>query len=230
MEKQKISIILPVLNERELIEGCLEHLLSLKPDEIIVADGGSSDGTAEWLRDCELPVQVIQTPPGRARQMNAGAVQAKSEILLFAHADLIFPADALARIRNALEQGREYGGFFKKYRPESFLMKLYRWSLNHLYLNFFKRLVGSNGLFMNRSFYHKIGGFPNVPFMEDLELMREALRHASPTIISDSSVLVSSRRYQQKGSLRQMVRNGLILFQYTFLKKSPQELEDIYRK
>jgi rSAM/selenodomain-associated transferase 2 len=164
-----VSIIVPVLNEADLIDASLRQLRNLGPDlEIIVVDGGSTDGT--WSLAEPLADRVISARRGRASQMNAGAKIARSGVLWFMHADLEAPVGAVAEIQSALTNPRIVGGCFRLRfpRPES----VYRVSdsLGNLGVNLFGFALGDHGIFCRRQAFRQVGGYPELPILEDAEI------------------------------------------------------------
>lgn len=221
-----ISLVVPVLNERALIGEALAHFAGLGADQLIVVDGGSSDGTDRAVR--MVPgVTLVQTAPGRARQMNAGAQAATGQILLFAHADMTFPREAMARIRAVMAHGVIGGGFFKRYAPSSPLLGAYGWFLNYGWLWGLRRLVGTNGLFVRRDRFLALGGFPEMPFLEDLAF-GDALRRGGHIGVIRAPVTVSARRYRTAGILRQIMVNARVLFDYEWRGLAPERLRVVY--
>ncbi|MBI1953871.1 MAG: glycosyltransferase family 2 protein [Candidatus Omnitrophica bacterium] len=222
----KISIILPVFNERDLIERALTHLTGLVPNELLVVDGGSRDGTDRVAR-AYPGVSLLRAARGRAHQINAGAHASAGEILLFAHADMAFPRDAIERIQSVIGNGSVGGCFFKRYEPDSPLLRWYAWGLNHLFLAGMRRMVGTNGLFVRRDCFLTLGGFPEVPILEDL-IFADRLCLCGRLGVVREPVIVSARRYRKAGTLKQVLINGRILFAYDFLHQSPDQLQSLY--
>lgn len=220
-----ISLIVPVLNERALIGEALAHFAGLGADHLIVVDGGSSDGTDRAARRCP-GVTLMQTAPGRARQMNAGANVSTGQILLFAHADMRFPADAMARIRAAMDRGVVGGGFFKRYAPSGPLLGVYGWVLNYGMLWGLRRLVGTNGIFLRRDRFLTLGGFPEMPFLEDWAF-GGVLRRGGRIGVIRTPVTVSARRYHAAGTLRQIMVNARVLCEYG-RGRTPTQLRAVY--
>lgn len=216
------------MNERPLIEGTLAHLSALGAQELIVVDGGSRDGTAEaaaGFRGARL--RLIRVPAGRAAQMNAGARQARGEVLLFAHADLRFPPDAFDQIRLRVEAGCVGGGFFKRYVPESGPLRLYGWGQNRLLFEGLRWMVGTNGIFARRDLFERLGGFPEVPLLEDLKFSR-SLRSRGRLGVIRTPLRVSARRYQQRGVWRQIGLNGRILLESRWGRRADMRLKRMY--
>jgi rSAM/selenodomain-associated transferase 2 len=208
-----ISIIVPTLNEADLIEPFLERLRDRAADaEIIVADAGSSDSTAGLA--VPLADQVVQSKPGRAVQMNAGAVVASGEILWFLHVDAEAPEGCLEEIQRIMDDPKVAGGFFRIRLPRAAVYRLTD-SFAH-YAGILLRIrCGDHGLFCRRTTFIEIGGFPEIPLMEDVEFFRQLQRRGRVTH-SHKRILVSARRYETVGRLRLTLAYGLIAALYIF--------------
>ena len=170
-----LSIIVPVLNEAELIAGFLRQLRDLGPNlEIIVVDGGSSDGT--WSLAEPLADRVILARRGRASQMNAGAEIARGEVLWFLHADLDVPPGSVAEIESALTDPRMVGGCFRLRFPRRELIYRVSDSLGNVGVDLFGFALGDHGIFCRRAAFRQVGGYPEVPILEDAEIYRRLRR------------------------------------------------------
>ncbi|RJQ45855.1 MAG: glycosyltransferase [Gammaproteobacteria bacterium] len=199
MNETHISIILPTLNEADGIVDTLHPLQvwRMRGHEIIMADGGSDDATVTlagpWVD------KVIRSGRGRAVQMNAGARAARSDILLFLHADTQLPPDADALILDAL-QARAWGRFDVRLSGAHPLLRVVE-----TLMNWRSRLTGiatgDQALFVRRGLFEKIGGFPQIPLMEDIALCRKLKKYGPPLCLKQR-VLTSSRRWEQHGILR----------------------------
>lgn len=206
-----VSIIVPVLNEAALIDVFLGHLATETPDaEIIVADGGSADDTAARAA---RRARVIAAPRGRARQMNAGAAAASGDIFWFLHADSRLPPGAVAAIDAALQAPEVAGGCFRLRIPERHLLYRVSDALGNRAVDLFRLACGDHGIFLRRAVFSKIGGYRDLPFMEDLDLYRRArargrMRQLPPAITT------SARRWQRQGLLRTTAVDTLLLALY----------------
>ena len=211
-EHQEISIIVPVLNEAPLIAGFLQHLRVRAPDaEIIVADGGSTDGTAEALE--KTGTQVVKTRPNRAAQMNAGAHVAGGSILWFLHVDLTVPEGCLDEIRRSLAEPGVVGGFFRIRLPGSGLVYRLTDEFAHYAGILLRMRCGDHGIFCRRSDFFALGGFAEMPLMEDVAFFRR-LRSRGRLRILDKRIIADDRRYQAIGPARLTVAYGLIAALY----------------
>jgi rSAM/selenodomain-associated transferase 2 len=198
-----ISVVIPTLNEEAYIAETLTLLRQHRPREIIVVDGGSTDATCQRTAEADL---LIHSSPGRAEQMNRGAEHASGDILLFLHADCSLETGALQEVERCLG-GRKIaaGCFTMKVRESGLFYRLIdscataRFRLTGL-------AYGDQGLFLRRELFARLGGFPPVRFMEDLLFSRRLRRHGRMVVIP-KRILVSPRRWQRAGLMRQTLRN-----------------------
>ena len=208
-----VSVIVPALNEAGGIARCLASVAG-QPGlaETIVADGGSTDGTAEAARVALPSATVLTTARGRARQMNAGARASTGDVLLFLHADTRLPPDALGRVRAALADGAVMGGCFQtRFELDDApfgalgrgLMRLWQ---GRLWMRWHRFAFGDRALFARRTTFEAVGGYPDQPMFEDLDLVR-ALRQRGRFAFVQADVVTSARRFARHGALRQQLRN-----------------------
>ena len=195
----RISVILPVLNEEKTISRTLAAVMALHPHEIIVVDGGSADRTR---RICvEAGAKVLMTGPGRARQMNRGALDASGDILLFLHADTRLPASALRDIAAALNDARYVGGRFDvELDSDRWLLKVVGFMIS-LRSRLSNVGTGDQAIFVRREILAELGGFPDMPLMEDIAFCR-MLRRAGKVACLRSKVVTSARRWEAGGVWR----------------------------
>jgi rSAM/selenodomain-associated transferase 2 len=223
----EVSVVVPVLNEVELIASFLAHLAERAPGaEVIVADGGSEDGTAE--RAAGEGARVVRAPRGRAVQMNVGAAQAGGRVLWFLHADSRLPPEPLREIARALEDPRLAAGCFRLRIPRP--DPIYRVSdtLGNLGVDLFRIALGDHGIFCRREAFEAVGGYPPVPLMEDAELYRRLRRQGQVRQLRPS-IETSPRRYQELGPYRTTLVYGLILACYA-AGVSPVTLSRLYHR
>lgn len=203
-----ISIIIPVLNESQTIGSCLLHLRKqIERHEIIVVDGGSNDDTVNIVKAFS-DVKWLCSPPGRGNQMNRGAEAAKGDLLLFLHADTCLPPEGLTGIEALMSrEGIVAGSFSLSFGDSDSLLKLYALfsRINHLLFTY-----GDQGLFMTRSIFELIGGFQEIPIMEDVEIQKR-LRKMGRFVKIRQPVITSARRFLTNGILKQQFINiGLV--------------------
>ncbi|MDG6256940.1 MAG: TIGR04283 family arsenosugar biosynthesis glycosyltransferase [Methanomicrobiaceae archaeon] len=202
-----ISIITPVLNEEAEIGPFCAHLAGLQGSfECLVVDGGSTDGTVAEVRRQEAglpyPLHLLVVPRGRAVQMNAGAVTATGEILLFLHADCRIPGDSLAVIEAAVHRrGAIGGGFTHSFAPPSPLLAATS-LLGNLHARTTGVFFGDFGIFLKRDVFVRIGGYDtSLPYCEDAALCRAA-RNQGRMVQIPQTIVSSSRRYEREGRWR----------------------------
>ena len=221
-----ISIIIPVLNEEAHLGSCIEAVRQNDDRcEIIVADGGSSDRTIE-IAESFQGVKVMKTPKGRGLQMNAGAFSATGDILLFLHADTILEDGWVQAIAGVVKDSSVAGGAFtfaiqnpsKKYRVVE------EWVRLRCFL--FRLPYGDQGIFVKRDVFHELGGYKNIPLMEDVDLI-ERMKGQGRIVILDTKALTSERRWGRKGLIYTAVLNQLIMFLYK-IGVHPQQLARLY--
>lgn len=197
----RLSVIVPMLDEAAQLPELFAHLLPCRQAgcEIIFADGGSTDGSANLVEVAGFT--VLRAACGRARQMNAGAAIASGEVLLFLHADTRLPGDAARHIDHALAQsGHCWGRFDVRISGRSFMLRVVA-SL----MNWRSRLTGiatgDQAMFMTRRAFESAGGFPDQTLMEDVELSRRLLALSRPICLADR-VTTSGRRWEAHGVWR----------------------------
>lgn len=251
MTLTKISLIIPVLNEASRIKSTLAAVQNAANLEVIVVDGGSQDETVAIATS--LGVQVISAAAGRACQMNAGAAVATGDILLFLHGDTRLPAGFEAMVRQALGEDRQAGNFpvqnstpppaalpLSKVGTEGVIAGAFELGIEgHFWgrvavekiVNWRSRILGmpygDQAIFLKAPVFQEIGGFPNMPIMEDFELMLRLRRLGRIAIIS-TPVLTSGRRWQKLGVLKTTLINQVVIIGY-FLGVPPSQLACWYR-
>lgn len=224
-----LSIIIPVLNEASGIVACLKPLQSWRAQgvELIVVDGGSDDDTMSLARDYADKVFVSER--GRARQMNAGSVAAAGQYLLFLHADTQLPlqkSDALLEDFESLTVQKAAWGFF----PVRLSGKRLPFRIIERAISLRSRITsvatGDQALFVSRSLWHEIGGFVDMPLMEDVALSKQLRHHAKP-VVMPKAVVTDSRRWESRGIAKTVLLMWSLRLLY-FLGFSPQRLAPWY--
>ena len=224
-----ISIILPVLNEAGMINEAIARLREIEQGnlaEIIVVDGDAEGSTVRAIQF--EGIRTALSAHGRARQMNRGAGLALGDILLFLHADTELPRNALTLIAAAMKDSRSVAGAFdlgmKSDKP------MFR--VTEKYVFFRTRLTripfGDQAIFMRRSFFDELGGYRDIPIMEDVEIMKRIRKRGDKIIVIPEKVMTSARRYEQEGIVSCTLRNWMLQILYA-LGVSPERLERFYR-
>jgi rSAM/selenodomain-associated transferase 2/rSAM/selenodomain-associated transferase 1 len=223
---QKISIIIPALNEEASITRTLSRLERVDNLEVIVVDGGSIDKTAELARI--RGAKVIQSNPGKAIQMNTGAAAATGDILVFLHADTLLPEGFSHQIVATLNQrGVVAGAFRLSIDSPAAGIRIIECMAN-LRSRFLRLPYGDQALFMKKSLFDKIDGFPLMQIMEDFILVRR-LRHKGKIVIAPKAVVTSPRRWLHLGIIKTWLINQLIIMAY-YLGLPPERLNRLYRR
>jgi rSAM/selenodomain-associated transferase 2 len=222
--KPALSVIIPTLDEARSIGATLDAVLeSGGAVEVIVADGGSTDGTPDLARG--RGVRVVECERGRGRQMHAGACAARGDALLFLHADTLPPSDAAALIADALHDPSVVGGNFRilfdgERRAARFLTWLYP-QLRRLGLCY-----GDSGIFVRAETYRRLGGFNPFPIFEDLDLVRR-LRRQGRLALLPATVVTSSRRFEGRSFALTFARWSALQILY-WLGVHPDRLARLY--
>ena len=230
-----ISVIIPTLNEERTIMATLAHTAALGFDELIVVDGGSLDQTPVLVESyrrrtqspAQSPVRLVTAPCGRARQMNEGAKASGGEILLFLHADTQLPDDAKTMIDTTLADQRMVGGRFdvRFDRPSmwgTIISRMMNWRSRVSGI-----ATGDQALFVRRPIFEQMGGFADMPLMEDIEFSRR-LKRKGATAALTATVTTSFRRWEQHGPLRTILLMWTIRFLY-WVGISPSHLVEWYK-
>jgi rSAM/selenodomain-associated transferase 2/rSAM/selenodomain-associated transferase 1 len=221
-----ISIIIPTLNEADVIKATIARLPESEKVEILVVDGGSSDNTVVSAQT--LGARVLIKAPSKAEQMNAGAAEARGKVLLFLHADTRLPANFEEIVMAAVSRDDICGGAFtlgidSKAWSLRFIERVANWRAR-----IFKLPYGDQALFVCRDLFLEIGGFPDYPIMEDFEFIRRLKKKSKITILPES-VQTSPRRWQNFGVFKTWFLNQIIVAAY-FIGIPPHRLSFWYRR
>lgn len=218
----KISVIVPALNEEQAIARSLESVKRQAGDgEIIVVDGGSADRTREIAGRYG---RVVTARPGRAAQMNAGARLATGDLLLFLHADCVLSDGAFDALRTHMAGSNYVGGSFRLVfdHPQVWLwfyaqFTRFRFRLFH---------YGDQGIFVPRAVFEAMGGYRDIPIMEDVDFLKR-LRRRGRLVILKPAIVTSARRFRRRGFFLQQLLNVLLVTGY-FLGVRPETLRRWY--
>ena len=229
--RKKISIIIPVLNESGDINNTIEHLNGLitstnVPAEIIVVDGDPQGKTIAVLRDKNTITTTSKT--GRASQMNKGAALATGKIFLFLHADTRLPDEGLNLIIDSCDgKTAKAGAFDLSIASERKVFRLIE-TMANVRSHLTGIPYGDQGLFFHADYFRALGGFADVPIMEDIEIMRRVKKRGDKILFLKQTVRTSSRRWEKEGVWKCTFRNWLLASLYV-LGVTPQKLARFYR-
>lgn len=219
-----ISIIIPTYNEEKALPKTLQALLSQPGEfETILVDGGSTDRTRAVVADhisltqhsVLSTVQLITVPKGRASQMNAGAKEAKGELLLFLHADTILPDGAIQRLNDMeTDQSIQAGGFMHQFSGDDWRLKCISF-LDNFRCTRSRIIYGDQALFVRRTLFEQLGGFPNQPILEDVAFCERLIKVANPLLLYPP-VITDARKFIKMGIWRSFIRVLLIILHVEF--------------
>jgi rSAM/selenodomain-associated transferase 2 len=219
-----IAIIVPLLNEADGLPRLLQRLQGCRADEMVIVDGGSTDGSTQLLE--KSGIRWLASPPGRAVQMNAGARVCTSDFLLFLHTDTDISSDGIEILRGLARKSEVVGGRFDvRLSGAGMALRVIEW-----FINFRSRLTrintGDQAMFVRREVFERMDGFASIPLMEDIEFSRRLKRQGSIACLHQK-VQTSSRRWEKDGILRTVLLMwGLrLLF---WLGVSPTRLAAMY--
>jgi rSAM/selenodomain-associated transferase 2 len=222
------SIIIPAYHEGGTINDCIGHLHGLTHEgavEVIVVDGDHQGSTIKVIQDEHVIKMVSQK--GRARQMNKGAALASGEVLVFLHADTRLPPDALTIVRSCMETGLAGAGAFDLGIKSD--RRIFR--ITEKYVALRTRLTripyGDQTIFMRKEYFERLGGYRDIPLMEDIEIMQRIKKRGDRVRIIPERVMTSPRRWEQEGVLYCTLRNWMLQLLY-FFGVSPERLAKFY--
>lgn len=214
---------MPTLNEEGTLCRILPAALALA-DEVVVSDGGSTDGTVAVAE--KLGARVVTGPPGRGGQLNRGARAATADLLLFLHADTTLPEGAAQAVREAVANGACGGGFFLRFDVDRPLQRLGGRLIN-LRTRLTRLPLGDQAQFATRETFDRLGGFEDWPILEDLDFALKLRRTKRLALIEDPAT-TGARRFLEQGTARTVATNWLIWILF-FLGVSPHRLARLYR-
>ncbi|MDG2087598.1 MAG: TIGR04283 family arsenosugar biosynthesis glycosyltransferase [Arenicellaceae bacterium] len=219
-----ISVIIPVLCEVENISTLRQstHMFRSLGIEVIIVDGGSDDGTQELVR--AFADNFISAPLGRAKQLNAGAASAKGEVLLFLHADTNISNEAFVQARDRIGSS-EWGRFDVRIDNSKWFYRIVEYMIN-LRSRITGIATGDQAIFVRKSLFYDIGGFADIPLMEDVEISRRLKQRARPVCLKQK-VVTSARYWEKHGLFTSVLRMWSIRFAY-WVGCSPERLYKRY--
>lgn len=224
----KISVIIPVFKEEDRINAAIDSLVKMKGDhpvEIIVVDGAPDGSTIQCIK--EPTVITMTAGKGRAVQMNKGAAKAAGDILLFLHADTTLPEKGFDKIKAVMETGKYAAGAFNYDIDSRNLFLRFIYYTSYLRSKISRITYGDQGIFIGKDYFEKIGGYPEIPIMEEVELMKKIKKNKDKIFILKDGVKTSARRYEEEGIIYGWLRNHRLRILY-FFGVSPQRLVKYY--
>ncbi len=223
--QNRLSIVIPTLNEVGVIGHLLESLQPLRQagHEVILVDAGSCDGTVQIAKP--LVDQLLSATPGRAGQMNAGAEAANGAILWFLHADTELPAGAGEAVVSGAAVGAIWGRFDVCLSGQQPLLRMVAFMMN-LRSRWTGIATGDQAIFVRRNVFNDVGGFPDMPLMEDIVLSKQLKRVGKPLCLR-MKLVTSSRRWEAQGTCRTIVLMWWLRLMFV-LGVSPMQLARWY--
>jgi rSAM/selenodomain-associated transferase 2 len=228
-----VAIVMPVLNEAAQLEAGLEALCRCdRLDEIFVVDGGSDDTTADVVRrfieqrsQVKIIFRFLVAPRSRALQMNVGASEAESDLLLFLHVDARLPDSAVDSVRDAIKQGASWGRFDMRLDDDAVIFRIMEWFMN-MRSALTGIATGDQAIFVRRDVFSMLGGYASIPLMEDVEFCKR-LKWLSPPVRIRKQVRASTRRWRRHGIMRTVILMWFLRLLY-WLGISPKMVARLY--
>jgi rSAM/selenodomain-associated transferase 2 len=221
----QLSVIIPCLNEGERIAQTVRNALRAGADEVIIADGGSADGSPSIAQSSGA--RMVKSPAGRGIQLRAGAEQCTSDVLVFLHADCRLPENARQQIECAIvDDPNGWGVFRQRIEARGAIYRAIERG-NAWRVRWQRLAYGDQGMFVRRALYQSVGGFDPVPLLEDVLLSQRLSRRAKPHVLP-GPLVVDARRWKQRGPLRQTFFNWWLMAQFR-CGASPERLARSYR-
>ena len=225
MRAVKISVVVPVLNEERNLSRLTASMRSVieQGHEVIIVDGGSTDNTLSLAY--EISDKVVVSKKGRAIQMNSGASVASGDIILFLHADTCLPDDVSEIISKAFVDNGFWGGFDVRLSNNKLVYRLIEYMMNTR-SRLTSIVTGDQAIFVEKNLFEKIGGFPEIALMEDVEISRR-LKNISRPVRLKHNVVTSSRRWERNGVASTILLMWKLRLFY-FFGVSPEKLSQMY--
>ncbi|MEW6087098.1 MAG: TIGR04283 family arsenosugar biosynthesis glycosyltransferase [bacterium] len=227
----KFSIIIPVFKEAGIINNSIKDILDkfrTEKFEIIVVDGENNGSTINTINTGYANIKKSISGKNRAKQMNAGASVSEGDVLLFLHADCALPENALDQIKNVFDSDPDTaaGAFNLKIDSNKIIFKIIS-KLSSLRARITKIPYGDQSIFIRKDYFLKLGGYRELPLMEDADLMRRIKKNKGKINILPAGVTASPRRWEKEGILYYTLKNWLITILY-FLGAHPEKLKKLY--
>ena len=223
MKPNDISVVIPTLNEAATLADAIRSAIAAGAGEVIVVDGGSEDETTRIAMECRA-TKIVRSIPGRGIQLNAGALMAEGQMLLFLHADNRLDEEALRQICSLEEP--VWGAFRQRIDSDRTIFRIIEWG-NAMRVKWWRTPFGDQAIFVRRDVFTDQGAFAEIVLMEDVEFSKRMRKIARPLLL-DGPVTVSARRWETYGPIRQTLRNWLIQIGYA-LGARPETLRKRYR-
>jgi len=228
-----VAIIMPVLNDATQVEAGLEALYRCDmPNEVIVVDGGSDDTTADVVRrligqssEAKSIFRFTVAPRSRALQMNVGALQAQSDVLLFLHVDVRLPDSAMDSVRDSIKRGASWGRFDMRLDDDAVIFRIIESCMN-MRSALTGIATGDQAIFVRRDVFRTLGGYASIPLMEDVEFCKR-LKWIGPPALIRKQVRASTRRWRQYGIIRTVILMWFLRLFY-WLGVSPKTVARLY--
>ena len=208
-----ISVVIPALNEAARIADAVQSSFAAGGDEVIVADGHSDDATEAVA--ARAGAVVVRSARGRGTQIRSGVAATRGDIVVVLHADNRLAEHCLDELRVAPERlPRWWGGLNQTIDDRRWIYRLVEWG-NRCRIQWWGVVLGDQALFVSRELLRRVGGYADVPLLEDVELSRRLRRVSRPTLMP-GPVMVDARRWKRRGVIRQTLLNWKILALYRF--------------
>lgn len=221
-----VGVVIPVINEAANLKVAVERAWVAGANRVLIADGGSSDGT--WELAGNLNCERVQSTPGRGIQLNHGARQLDSTVVLFLHADCWLAPGSISQIREVIRSGiANWGGFCQQIENSGLIYRLLEFG-NQQRVWWQRLIYGDQGLWVRRDLYEAVGGFPEIPLMEDFVLSQRLAKRERPRLLA-GPLMVNARRWEKRGVLRQTLLNWRISLMFRCGAK-PESLVKLYRR
>jgi rSAM/selenodomain-associated transferase 2 len=225
LKRGRVAVVVPLLNEADGLPRLLQSLKACAPDELVLVDGGSSDGTVQILQGSGF--RFLASKPGRATQMNTGAKACVSDIILFLHADTEINSDSIEFLRGLSKESGLVGGRFDvRLSGQHAALRVIEWFIN-LRSRLSRVSTGDQAIFVRREVFEVMGGFCDIPLMEDVEFSRRLKRRGRIACLRHK-VCTSSRRWERHGMVRTVLLMWWLRLLY-WLGVSPVKLAAMYR-